>query len=55
LSPCDFWLFGFLKESMEGLELLTKDQIVEAITAIWRCVTFDTLQSMFREWMQRLN
>jgi hypothetical protein len=43
LSPCDFWLFGFLKESMKGMELSIKDQIVEEITAIWRGVTFDTL------------
>jgi hypothetical protein len=55
LSPCDLWLFGFLKESMNGMELSTEDQIVEAITTIWRGVTFDTLQSAFQEWMQRLS
>jgi hypothetical protein len=55
LSPCDFWLFGFLKESMEGINLSTEDRIVEAITTIWRGVTFDTLQSVFPEWMQRFN
>jgi hypothetical protein len=55
LSPCNFWLFRFLKESMEGMELSTEDQIAEAITTIWRGVTFDTLQSVFQEWMQRLN
>jgi hypothetical protein len=47
LSPCDFLLFGFLKESMEGGELSVEDQIIEAVTIIWRGFTFDTLQSVF--------
>jgi hypothetical protein len=55
LSPCDFWLFRFLKKSMKGMELSTKDQSVETITTIWRGVTSDTVQSVFQEWMQRLN
>jgi hypothetical protein len=40
---------------MEGMELSTENQIIEAITTIWRGITFDTLQSVFQEWMQRLN
>jgi hypothetical protein len=55
LSPCDFRLFGFLKESVDGMELSTEDRIAEVITTIRRGVTFDTLQSVFQEWMQRLN
>jgi histone-lysine N-methyltransferase SETMAR len=54
LSPCDLWIFGFVKESMKGMRLSAEDQIVEAITTIWRGVTFGTLQSVFQEWMQRL-
>jgi hypothetical protein len=34
LSPCDFWLFGLLKESMKGMELSSENQTVEAITTI---------------------
>jgi hypothetical protein len=52
LSPCDFWLFGFLKGSKKDMELPTKDSIVEVIPTIWRGVTFDTLQSVFQEWIQ---
>jgi hypothetical protein len=55
LSPCDFWLFGFLKESMKGMELSTENQSVEAKTTIWRGITFDTPQSVFQDWMQRLH
>jgi hypothetical protein len=39
LSVCDFWLFGFLKESMKGMRLSIEDQIIEAITTIWRGIT----------------
>jgi hypothetical protein len=49
LSSCNFWFYGFLKESMKGMELPADDQSVEAITTIWRGVIFDTLQFMFQE------
>jgi hypothetical protein len=48
LSPCDSWLFGFLKKSMNGMQLSTEDQLVEAIPIIWQGVIFDTLQSGFQ-------
>jgi hypothetical protein len=40
---------------MKGMEFSTEDQIVSAITTIWQDVTFDTLQSVFQEWIQQLN
>jgi hypothetical protein len=40
---------------MKDMELSIEDEIVEAITIIWEGVTFDTLQSVFQEWIQRLN
>jgi hypothetical protein len=43
LSPYDFWIFEFLKESMKGMESSTKNQIVEVVPTIWRGLTFDTL------------
>jgi hypothetical protein len=52
LSSCDFWLFGSLKNLMKGMESSTEDQIVETITTIWPGVTFNTLQSVFQEWVQ---
>jgi histone-lysine N-methyltransferase SETMAR len=55
LSPCDFWLFGFLKESIKGVEFSTDDQLLEAITRIWNDVTFEDIQSDFQEWIDRLS
>jgi hypothetical protein len=54
LSPCDFWLFGFLKEKLKEQELSTPEQMIEAITVLWEVITFDELQSVFLKWIQRL-
>jgi hypothetical protein len=53
ISPCDFWGFGFLKEKLKEPELSTSDEIIEAITTIWNDATFEELQSVFSEWIQR--
>jgi hypothetical protein len=53
LSPCDCWLFGFLKEKLKEYELSTSDEITEAIAIIWNDVTFKELQSVFSELTQR--
>jgi hypothetical protein len=52
ISPCDFWLFGFLKEKLKEPERSTSDEIIETITAIWNYATFEELQSVFSEWIQ---
>jgi hypothetical protein len=54
LSPCGFWLFAFLKESMKSMELTTESYIVEAIPRIRPGATFETLQSVFQEWNPNL-
>jgi hypothetical protein len=54
LSSGDFWLFGFLKEFMKYMEFSSEDHIRDAITTIWRDITFDTLQSVFERLMRRI-
>jgi hypothetical protein len=34
LSPCDFWLFGMLKEKMKNRAFQTAEEILEAVTLI---------------------
>jgi hypothetical protein len=50
ISPCDFWLFSFLKEKLKEQELSPSDEIIEGIAIIWDDVTFEELQSVFSEW-----
>jgi hypothetical protein len=54
LSPCDFWLFGMLKEILKDREFHSHDEIEEAITIAWNDITFDEVQSVFHNWMNRL-
>jgi hypothetical protein len=44
-----------LKESTKGKEFSTDDQLLDAIATIWNTLTFETLESVFREWMSRLS
>jgi hypothetical protein len=50
LNPCDFWLL----DSMNGVKLYMEDHIIKVVPAIWRGITFETPQSVAKEWMRRL-
>jgi hypothetical protein len=54
ISPCDFWLLGLLKEIMKDREFHSHEEIDEAITVAWNDLTFETVQSIFYDWMRRL-
>jgi histone-lysine N-methyltransferase SETMAR len=49
ISPCDFFLFEFLKEKLKEQKLATSKQILKAITETWNTITFETLQGLFSE------
>jgi histone-lysine N-methyltransferase SETMAR len=55
LSPCDFWLFGFLKEKLKDRQLHGVQSLHQAITELWDAPTFEELQAVFLEWMNRLS
>jgi histone-lysine N-methyltransferase SETMAR len=55
LSPCDFWLFGLLKEKLKDRELQGISSLHRSITELWDAVTFEEVQAVFREWMKRLS
>jgi hypothetical protein len=53
LSPCDFWLFGMLKQKMKDREFSGVEEIINAVQEIWREVTLERLQSVFFNWIER--
>jgi hypothetical protein len=55
LSPCDFWLFGFLKEKLKDRQLRGVQSLRQAITDLWDEPTFEDIQAVFLEWMNRLS
>jgi hypothetical protein len=54
LSPCDFWLFGMLKQAIRDWEFHTVEEIVSAFHEVWSQVTSEDLQSVFFNWIERL-
>jgi transposase len=54
LSPCGFWLFGILKQKMKERIFQIVEQILAAITESWNELTFEDIQRIFHNWMERL-
>ena len=54
ISPCDFWLFGYLKKYLEDKEIKSEHQLKTQILTAWEHVTFEELHSVFLEWIKRL-
>jgi hypothetical protein len=54
ISPCDFWLFVMLKQILRDREFSSSDEIEDAIAQMWNHLTFDDVQSAFRNWIRRL-
>jgi hypothetical protein len=54
LSPCDFWLFGILKQKMKERAFQSEEQILTAITESWNELTFEDIRRVFHNWMEYL-
>jgi hypothetical protein len=54
LSPCDFWLFGMLKQRIKDRAFAMIEEILNAVRDVWSGVTLEELQSVFLNWMERL-
>jgi histone-lysine N-methyltransferase SETMAR len=55
LSPCDFWFFGRAKVALQNQSFVDTDELLEALTDLSDSVTFGDLQSVFQDWMKRLD
>jgi histone-lysine N-methyltransferase SETMAR len=55
LSPCNFWLFSFLKEKLKDHQLCRVQSPHQAITDLWDELTFEDVQAAFLEWMNCLS
>jgi hypothetical protein len=54
LAPSDFYLFGYLKDILQGQHFEDGDQLFDANTALTGTIEKVTLQRVFLEWMERL-
>jgi hypothetical protein len=55
ISPCNFRLFGLLKQILRDREFAPSDEIKDTIAQIWNDLAFDNIRSLFRDWIRRLS
>ena len=54
IAPCDFWLFGLLKEKLKGCSFETREEMILTISKILKEITKKEIYSVFNEWIKRL-
>jgi histone-lysine N-methyltransferase SETMAR len=54
LSPCDFWFFGMVKQKIKDREFCSAQEMLSSLSDAWSDHTFEDIQRVFFEWMDRL-
>jgi transposase len=54
LIQSDFWLFGILTQKMKELVFQSEEQTLAAITESCNELTFEDIQRVFHNWMERV-
>jgi histone-lysine N-methyltransferase SETMAR len=54
LAPCDFFLFGYLKEKLKGMTFESERELVFEIERILKKIPAPMWKSVFANWMDRL-
>jgi hypothetical protein len=49
LSPCDFWLFGMVKQNIKDREFCSAQEIVRSLPDVWSDLTLEDIQRVFLE------
>ena len=55
ISPCDFWLFGKLKNFLKGQCFSTENELFDAVVNFLKSITKDEIKRVYDEWIKRLN
>ena len=55
VAPCDFFLFGFIKNKLKGKHFKDPDQIKETIIEILSNISQEQRKVIFEEWLCRCN
>jgi hypothetical protein len=54
LAPCDFFLFGNLKQHLEGKHFTREDHMIAAVREVFDKIPFQTFQNVMDDWQYRL-
>jgi hypothetical protein len=55
LAPSDFYRFGKLKTTLMGSVFENEQELLDGVTRILDGITRDELESVFEEWVARLD
>jgi transposase len=50
LAPCDYFLFGYLKQHLEEKQFTKEDQVIAAIREAFDKIPLQTLQNVMKDW-----
>jgi hypothetical protein len=54
LAPCDFFLFGYLKQYLEGKHLTREDSVIAPVTEVFDRIPWQTFRNVMDDWHCRL-
>jgi hypothetical protein len=55
LTPCDFFLFGYPKQHLEGKHFTRKDQMIAPVMEVFDKIPLHTFQNMMYDWQYQLS
>jgi transposase len=55
IAPCDFYLFGYLKEKLHGRTFFSDDEVISAVERVLKEIPIEVLCSVMEDWTRRLN
>ena len=54
-APCDYWLFGYLKENLKGKKFETKEELLEFARNFLKNIPKKMYYNAYNEWKKRLD
>ena len=54
LAPLDFFLFGYLKDSLNGSNFGDDDELLDTVEEILNSISEETLKKVNEDWIRRL-
>jgi hypothetical protein len=54
LAPCDFFLFGYPKQHLEGKHFTREYDVITAVMDVFDKIPLHTFQNMMADWQYRL-
>jgi hypothetical protein len=54
VTRCDFFLFGYLKQHLEGKHFTREDQVIAAVSDVFDRIPLQTFQDVMDDWQYRL-